>query len=412
MKKLSFVLFLIYLNCYFVYGQQKPCAFEEVANDFKNDPALLKIYNDMQPKSKWSNVKSNYQVQRNSNVVDSIPVVIHIVSVTIMNVTDSAVIAWLADVNTRLALQNSDTTSIPPAFRPFAGVYGHKLVLAHQDPDGNPTTGIERITSPHGQFPASGNGLIAVASPDSGGLAPWPPSDYVNIYVTDITGYTGGVTYGNYFMIDYSMGRQGSMIHEFGHLLGLEHLWGMWNDICLITSDPDYVLDTPPQNSSTSGFPCPAFPYYDTCTGNIGNGRMFMNYMDYSTCRVMYSVGQYARMDSIMGVRFNGWTTSHGLDFPISVEELLTSENTFIYPNPSSGSDIRLVVPFNLYNEKIKISITDLFGRVVKYPHSPHIVSANEAVLDQFEFSNGIYFLTLLDDRGKKLKTIKFLINN
>eukprot|EP01084_Bolivina_argentea_P226007 381829_1 len=75
-------------------------------------------------------------------------------------------------------------------------------------------------------------------------------------------------------------------VHELGHWLNLRHIWG--DGGC---DHDDFVNDTSIDDSYTDG--CPIIN--DTSASSCGTHDMFMNFMDYSTCRNMFTKGQVSR---------------------------------------------------------------------------------------------------------------------
>ncbi|GAC94740.1 metalloprotease [Pseudozyma hubeiensis SY62] len=90
-----------------------------------------------------------------------------------------------------------------------------------------------------------------------------------------ITNYNGGKT----------------LVHEAGHWVGLYHVF---QGGC--SGSGDYVDDTPPQSTATSG--CPA--NQDSCSG--GGPDSIHSYMDYSydDCLTEFTSGQIARLQAAM----------------------------------------------------------------------------------------------------------------
>ena len=91
----------------------------------------------------------------------------------------------------------------------------------------------------------------------------------------------------------YDEGR--TMVHEVGHYLNLNHIWGDDGSLCTGT---DNVADTP--NQADEHYGTPAFPQVSCSNGP--DGDMFMNYMDYvdDVAMVMFSAGQVTRMQAAL----------------------------------------------------------------------------------------------------------------
>ncbi|CBQ69637.1 related to metalloprotease MEP1 [Sporisorium reilianum SRZ2] len=95
--------------------------------------------------------------------------------------------------------------------------------------------------------------------------------------------YPGGPTTG------YNQGK--TLVHEAGHWAGLYHVF---QGGC--SGSGDYVDDTPPQSTATSG--CPTSQ--DSCSG--GGVDSVHNYLDYSTdsCMNQFTSGQTSRISAAM----------------------------------------------------------------------------------------------------------------
>ena len=242
-----------------------------------------------------------------------IPLVVHMVySSATDSVADAQIFSQIKILNADYTRQNADTVNTPG---PFKGVSSAPMVQycwAQQDPNGNPTTGIERRKSTTTSWTTDDK----VKAYSTGGLDAWDPSRYFNIWVCNfgssgLLGYgefpTGAVsnTYGfvagyNCFgdtlkaQAPYNGGRTAT--HEIGHCFNLLHIWGDDNGAC--TGD-DQCADTPNQASENYG--CPTYPLTDACT-TTAPGVMFMNYMDYvdDACMNMFTADQALRMVAIV----------------------------------------------------------------------------------------------------------------
>jgi gliding motility-associated-like protein len=235
------------------------------------------------------------------------------------NIPDAQITSQLEVLNKDFNRLNADATNTPAEFLPMASGIDIEFELATADPDGAPTSGINRV---------QGNKLSWLREDDRElkSLSYWPAENYLNIWVcnlTDFRGYaqfplstlpgvetspvsrlTDGLVIGyrvfgssDYGAFDlnalYNKGR--TTTHEAGHFFGLRHTWGDQDDC----SGTDYVDDTPPQSGSTNG--CPNHPVKQ-CPEDNPVTKMFQNYMDFSSdnCLNLFTQGQVNRMQIIL----------------------------------------------------------------------------------------------------------------
>ena len=254
-----------------------------------------------------------------------IPIVFHIIhdghpigedeNVSVAQI-ENAVSILNEDYNTL----NQDLENVVSEFQNLIGDANIEFRLAKLDPNGNCTNGINRILS---NMTNQANDCIK-------DLIAWDDSKYVNIWVVEdidsaigAAAYTylpGALWYGvEGIIINHEyLGSIGSsnntpykrhtLSHEFGHYFNLEHTWGWGSngelDNC---SYDDNVSDTP----NTIGA-------YSTCNlSQISCGSLdnIQNFMDYSSCTCMFTVGQVNRMqdclNSSVSDRNNLWTNSN-----------------------------------------------------------------------------------------------------
>jgi hypothetical protein len=216
-----------------------------------------------------------------------------------------------------------------------------QFCLATKDTLGNslPEPGIDRINfvSKGWSNPAGVSGFTAFKNLIDNTIKPgsiWNPNKYFNVWITDVnlsavsgvlayatfpdfstltgipTGFTGTANddgvwcYAKAFgsAAGYPAGpyypgndRGRTLTHETGHWLGLRHIWG--DGTCAY----DFCDDTP--YASDKNFGNPAFPYKTTaCSGNIPDGEMFMNFMDYvdDKSKYMFTEDQADRIQTSM----------------------------------------------------------------------------------------------------------------
>lgn len=264
-----------------------------------------------------------------------IPVVVHVIHNgqavgTAPNISD-------AQVESQIMVLNED-------FRRILGSNGYnassvgadveiEFKLALQDPNGNPTNGIDRVN--FGQSTWSLDDIEATVKPATS----WNPSQYLNMWTVafsnsndlgyaqfpDASGLSGldlnggnantdGVVSGysvfgsknhpegSTFTLDstYNLGR--TMTHEVGHWVGLRHIWGD------ATCGNDFCADTPVHHDANYGCPQTIFD----C--NNAGYEMVQNYMDYTddSCMNIFTVDQKNRITVIMNTaaRRNSLKTS------------------------------------------------------------------------------------------------------
>ncbi|MBK9284618.1 MAG: T9SS type A sorting domain-containing protein [Sphingobacteriaceae bacterium] len=278
----------------------------------------------------------------------TIPVIVHILHAgeavgTYPNISQAQVASQITALNnafngTGNTNVNVTFSSIPAPFQPLVSNTGVQFCLAVSDPTGTPLTepGIERIDVNGNSWtdPATLGSSNAIMNFINNTVKPatiWDPTKYFNIWIsakatdtgllgyatfpsgTSLTGIPGGFVgtntsdgvwcyakiFGNQTGTLWATYDKGSvMAHEAGHWLGLRHMWGDGN--CLT----DFCNDTPWHKSPTSSGACKTYPYLvNECgAGQSPNGRMFMNYMDYSDddCMYMFTPDQTARIQTAM----------------------------------------------------------------------------------------------------------------
>lgn len=262
---------------------------------------------------------------RNSQVLLSIPVVVHVLyNTAAQNISDEQIKTQIDVLNEDFNNLNYDQNKIHPRYRDINGNMQIRFELARQDPSGNPTTGITRTSTAKTFFCT----VVDDAKFNStGGKDIWNRNVYLNLWVVpgiapgnscnassiSVLGYaqfpggtanTDGVVIGyEYFGrpstgAPYSLGRTAT--HEVGHWLNLRHIWGddsNQNGTCTIGSEcsgSDQVTDTP--NACDENFGSTSC-YTKDCPTTPINGEMFYNYMDYTDDGAMYgfTAGQVTR---------------------------------------------------------------------------------------------------------------------
>lgn len=253
-------------------------------------------------------------LRRRGPVIHNLPVVVHVVySSPAENISDEQIFSQLVVLNQDYRLQNPDA-NIPEAFEDVASDTEISFCLANLDPNGQPTTGINRVSVSGSPF--NENYVNEVIKPNT----LWDPNSYMNIWVcslsggilgfaqfpasSGLTGIPNGIGTANtdgVVVNHLAFGTTGTAVapfdggrtltHEVGHWLGLRHIWG--DGPC--TFD-DFCLDTPP--AAQAHFSCQTEETF-ACDGTEA---MVQNFMDYSddACMSLFTVDQKRRMRAVL----------------------------------------------------------------------------------------------------------------
>jgi Pregnancy-associated plasma protein-A/Secretion system C-terminal sorting domain len=336
-------LFLLFLNIFFspVFAQknrqgQQPEQCATMVNleaHFKKDPSLkarfnqqLQLFNKTMEQRAARQAGTNNNAGEKENAVYTIPVVFHIVLTNPSVVTDAQIAAQLDVINKDYAGTNTDAANLPDYFKPIFGKSSIRFCLAQRTPDGDVTTGIDRVVTTLTSFSPSDN---AVKHTGTGGADIWDGSRYLNVWVCPLSnsllGYgtfpNDGVPdeqgvvmeYGSLpggRLTNYNGGK--TLTHEIGHYLNLFHTWGDDNGAC---DGSDFVDDTPNQADASSG--CATGVKKDSCTP-AGNGVLYQDYMDYSydQCLILFTAMQADRMQTALLTYRSSLTVSDGCTPP------------------------------------------------------------------------------------------------
>ncbi len=306
----------------------------------------------------------NGKVAGNERVI---PVVVHLIQETPLHeISDARVQSQIDVLNADFRRLNADTALIPLEFQGIAANTEIRFCLARIDPNGCPTTGINRVVAPALATHGIGDEQALKS------FVQWDPHKYLNIWVPvnlkdNLLGYAtfptwlpwapqndGVVVNGNNFGVgfgtpasSYNLGRTAT--HEVGHWFGLYHTFeagcaGLNPQSCM--SSGDEVCDTPPTGGPVFG--CPLYPR-NTCTETpTDHNDQTMNYMDYTDdrCMYMFSAGQKDRMLYFLdNERAQIWSatnlTATGCDGTVSPGCLPVASFTASVPNVCVGAAIQ-----------------------------------------------------------------------
>lgn len=261
--------------------------------------------------------KAVQSTSKTAATVITIPVVVHVIHSgqavgSAPNISD-------AQVQSQITVLNEDFRKMlnTPGYNtnPVGADIEIEFALAQQDPNGNPTNGIDRVNFCESTWslediestvkPATywnpsqylnmwsvafsnSNDLGYAQYPDASGLDGLDPSGGNANTDGVVSGYTvfGSIAYNDgSFVLDATFNKGRTMTHEVGHWLGLRHIWGD------ATCGDDFCADTPVHHKENFG--CPTVL---DCNGT-GN-EMVQNYMDYTNdaCMNIFTQNQKDRI--------------------------------------------------------------------------------------------------------------------
>ena len=236
----TLVVFVFLNNSQIAFTQVvNKCAMVDKTQELINANPSLKKHIDKETTNLENHIKSfNSNVgQSQTTPIYVIPVVFHVIHENgIENISDAKIFEGIKIVNQDYRLWNADSAEIDQDFLSVKGNGGIEFRLAQLDPNGNPTTGIDRIVSSETNV-----------GDDGSKLNPWPRNKYLNIWVvktfpSGAAGYSylpstvdpsfmasvdGIIVNHNY--VGHGSGER-TLTHEIGHWLNLSHPWGPTNN--------------------------------------------------------------------------------------------------------------------------------------------------------------------------------------
>ena len=252
--------------------------------------------------------------------VYKIPVVFHVLHNNgIENISDEQIFNALTILNRDYRLLNADANNVQSAFAGMPADIEVEFLLATKAPNGACFKGITRTKNAISYDGSDGgNQVDAIVAGNDVFQGNWAGNKYLNIFICgDIGGAAGyttkpsnwsanQMTNGIWVKHNYvgsigtsSTGTSRTLTHEVGHWLNLDHTWGGNNNPGNTTScsTDDNVQDTPNCIGVTA-----CVLNSNTCStdnaywGGVNMKDNVENYMDYSYCSKMFTLGQKTRM--------------------------------------------------------------------------------------------------------------------
>lgn len=307
MRKFPTFFIAIFISLFSANAQEliRTCGQDELIKHFRSiNPTYDDQVNDMFKEFYSENSHRLLQPDAVDDTIYTVRVVIHMVYLkddSVQNIPDFIINSQIDALNRDYNLLNDDTINLRPIFKQFRGNPRIKFELAKFDPQGNPTTGIDRVAGKAPSIPPATAFDTLIGSTDDWfkkgftvktvgsqkdttiGARSWNNKQYLNIWVTNLNlfrdvsqGTLGGFAYAppglsnwpfgigypsdtadglsidyrffgqyNYFaqanprFIDVA-GKGRTVVHECGHFLGLRHTWGDYGN--LLNGDCSNIL--------------------------------------------------------------------------------------------------------------------------------------------------------------------------
>ncbi|WP_430405799.1 M43 family zinc metalloprotease [Fluviicola sp.] len=304
------------------------CTTHKKMNELKSNPQFAKEYAKEQQAFENLMLAKKGENGSTKAIVYTIPVVFHILhNGGNENISKDQILSALDILNRDYAMLNADTISIQAPFQSLKSKVDIQFVLATKAPNGACFSGITRTQNALTNDGSSGSAQInAIVAGNDVFNGQWPGNKYLNIYVCKEIGGAAGYTMlpssftatsmqNGIFILDTYTGSIGTsnvgssraLTHEVGHWLNLDHVWGGNNNPGSAgCGGSDNVQDTPATQGSTVCNLTANTCSTDNAYWGFDQIDNVENYMDYSYCSKMFTIGQVNRMRTALTVSNTG----------------------------------------------------------------------------------------------------------
>ncbi len=352
LKSTLLFLSILLISPFLSNAQSTPqCGFDELHQRKLQDDLEYRKATENFNKAIYEQTKNGVADRGTNGTIHVIPVVVHVMHLpgeaigTGSNISDAQVQAGIDHLNA--AYRNSGDYAGGP-YHSNAGIASAdpeiQFCLAVRDPNGNATSGINRVATNYSNLYRDDNCGAGTQDNCLKALSFWDSHDYMNVWLVNEICLTSnpddgcGVAGYAYFPSSHGEAHDGVVneaaywgtstnnskvhIHEVGHYLGLYHTFqgGCSETDC--QTGGDFVCDTPPDNS-TAAVSCNNNTTANTCSNDasIANSPfnsdvqdIYEDYMDYGyqSCQNTFTPGQVVRMRAALTTTRASLLTSSG----------------------------------------------------------------------------------------------------
>jgi hypothetical protein len=406
------LLFGLLLQSILVFADRN-CGTESLHQiKLKNDPTLINKELEIENFTrKFVEKNASLKLALADEII--IPVVFHVVYYSAaQNISDTRLREQIEVLNNDFNALNFDISKVPGPFQSLIGKFKIKFVLANRDPQGNVTSGVDRVkTTKSAAFNYATDDVKFTAT---AGVNAWDTKSYLNIWVCNISDYSDNSELLGYATFPTSAGQKDDGVvlnykyvgvtgatrpfnlgrtatHEIGHYFNLRHIWGDQNNC---TAD-DGISDTPKQFQSSSGDP--RYPKTDNCT-TVSPGIMFMNFMDYcnDASLYMFTLNQASRMDATMAgpraslVKSRGYVNA--TEYDVAVNKITAPSSNFLCDNTFTPS-VNVVSNGNnqVTSFKVDFSVNKTLQQTATWTGSIGLNGFVNVIFNPITIENGTY---------------------